>query len=162
MIIESGYNRVDVADYLKEWAYKRNPKYFNFDKQGGDCTNFASQSIYAGSSVMSFEPVYGWYYVDSYRRTASWSGVEYLYNFLINNKGEGPYGISTDIDAMVVGDIVQLGNAQNFHHSPIVCGFHNGEILLAAHSLDSYDRPLSSYSYEKLRFIHILGTRKKV
>jgi len=41
--------------------------------------------------VMNYTPVMGWYYNSTYDRTPSWSGVEYLYNFLIGNQGVGPY-----------------------------------------------------------------------
>jgi len=33
------YNRVKAVEYAHKWAFGRNPKYFNFDKLGGDCTN---------------------------------------------------------------------------------------------------------------------------
>ena len=92
------YNRKGVIDYAKEWALKRNPKYFNFDNFGGDCTNFASQCIYAGCSTMNYTPILGWYYNNSDDRSASWTGVEYLYNFLINNNGIGPFAKEVNQD----------------------------------------------------------------
>ena len=61
---------------------------------------------------MNFTPVMGWYYRSSYDRTPSWTGVEYLYHFLV-----------------------------------------------AAHTYDALDRPLSSYIYDTARFIHIDGVR---
>ena len=60
-----------------------------FNGLGGDCTNFASQCIFAGSGVMNYTPVTGWYYISANNRTASWTGVEHLYNFLVGNKGLG-------------------------------------------------------------------------
>ena len=48
---EEIYNREKVKEYAKKWAYGRNPKYYNFDSIGGDCTSFISQCIYAGSGV---------------------------------------------------------------------------------------------------------------
>ena len=55
------YDRQAAASYAKEWAFGRNPKYYNFNNLGGDCTNFASQCIYAGAGVMNFTPTFGWY-----------------------------------------------------------------------------------------------------
>ena len=55
------YNREQAIDYAKKWAYKRNPRYYNYDPLGGDCTNFISQCVYAGSKVMNYNKVYGWY-----------------------------------------------------------------------------------------------------
>ena len=57
------YNRENAVAYAKKWAYGRNPKYYDFSDLGGDCTNFASQCIYAGSGVMNYTPTYGWYYI---------------------------------------------------------------------------------------------------
>ncbi len=85
------YNREEAVQYTKTWAYSRNPKYYNFDSVGGDCTSFVSQCIYVGAKVMNYSQ-YGWYYKNGNNKSASWSGVEYLYKFLVNNKTAGPYG----------------------------------------------------------------------
>ena len=85
------------------------PAFYDFEEIGGDCTNFASQCIYAGSGVMNYTPVMGWYYNSPYDRTPSWSGVEYLYNFLITNKSVGPYAKFVPASQVLPGDIVQLG-----------------------------------------------------
>ena len=50
----------------------------------------------------------------------------------------------------------------SFTHTPVVVavlGSTPEEILVAAHSEDSDFRPLSSYPYESIRLIHILGVR---
>ena len=87
------YDREAAVAYAHEWAYRRNPKYLDFENIGGDCTNFASQCLYAGSGVQNYTPVYGWYYISPSRRSASWTGVQYFYNFLTGNQGIG-LGIS--------------------------------------------------------------------
>ena len=69
------YNRSDAVKYALKWAFSRNPDYLDFHGLGGDCTNFVSQCIYAGCQVMNYTPVYGWYYLSSSDRTASWTGV---------------------------------------------------------------------------------------
>ena len=109
-----GYNRAEAVAYAKKWAYGRNPAYYDFSEIGGDCTNYASQCIYAGSGQMNFTPVFGWYYRSANDRTASWTGVEYLYNFLVDNRGLGPFAEQTDRAALAVGDVVQLGNGDGF------------------------------------------------
>ncbi len=130
----STYNRPEAAAYAKKWAYGRNPAYYNFNRLGGDCTNFASQCIYAGAGIMNFTPVFGWFYKTANDRTASWTGVEYLYNFLTKNEGVGPFAKEVPLDELEIGDIVQLGRETgDFYHSPVVVGFSGRRILVAAH-----------------------------
>ncbi len=159
------YDRKAAVEYAHKWAFGRNPGYYNFDGLGGDCTNFASQAVYAGSGVMNYTPVFGWYYIDSYSRTASWTGVNYFYNFITSNTGPGPVAEQTDISLIQPGDIIQLsfegGNIYN--HSPIVVktGSPPGlqDTLVAAHTYDRDNYHLTYYSWAAIRFIHIKGVR---
>ena len=155
------YQRELAVAYARRWAYGRNPAYYDFNEIGGDCTNFASQCIYAGAGVMNYTPTFGWYYISVNDRTPSWTGVEYLYNFLVNNEGVGPFAEEVSLEKAEVGDIVQLGTATgDFYHSPVVVRVENGKIYVAAHTYDAFNRPLSSYNFAKARCIHILGVRK--
>ncbi len=155
---EKLYNRTAAVLYARKWALSRNRAYYDFEKIGGDCTNFASQSIFAGARVMNFTSVTGWYYRSASDRTASWTGVEYLYNFLVNNRSVGPFGHLVNESEAEVGDIVQLGTAIGFYHSPVITAI-KPTILIAAHTYDALDRPLHSYIYDTARFIHIDGVR---
>ena len=151
------YDRQAAVAYARKWALGRNPAYYDFEKIGGDCTNFASQCIYAGAKRMNFTPVTGWFYRSASDRTASWTGVGYLYNFLVRNQGPGPFGRVVSRDEVLPGDIVQLGRQDgSFYHSPVIVEVFP-RILVAAHSDDSLDRPLSTYVYDQARFIHIEG-----
>lgn len=156
---ETGYHREAALQYAKRWAMARNPRYLNFDEMGGDCTNFASQCIYAGSGVMNYKPVTGWYYNNGWDRTPSWTGVQYLYNFLTGNRSVGPYAVKTGETEVEPGDIVQLGNGMEFYHSPVIVAIEDGRIFVAAHTYDAYMRPLDSYTYAEARFLHIQGVR---
>ncbi len=121
------YDRAAAVAYARKWAFGRNPKFYDFSKIGGDCTNFASQCIYAGAGVMNFTPTFGWYYKSVNDRTPSWTGVEYLYNFLTANDGAGPFAEEVSLDKLEIGDVVQLGKATgDFYHSPVVVGFRRG------------------------------------
>ena len=57
------YDRRAAVEYAHRWAYGRNPEFYDYEEIGGDCTNFASQCLYAGSRIMNFTPTYGWYYI---------------------------------------------------------------------------------------------------
>ena len=82
---EIEYQRDNVIKYAKEWAFSRNPKYYNFDPVGGDCTSFVSQCLFAGSGEMNYNLENGWFYNNGYDKSPSWSGVEFLYKFLTKN-----------------------------------------------------------------------------
>ena len=141
------YNRLKAVEYAEKWALGRNPAYFDFQSLGGDCTNFASQCIFAGASVMNFTPSTGWYYRSASDRTASWTAVEYLYNFLVKNRSVGPYAHQADVSEIMIGDIVQLSDRNGvFYHSPVITAIFP-EILVSTHTFDALNRPLSSYSF---------------
>ena len=87
------YDRQAAVDYAHRWAYHRNPDFYSFDELGGDCTNFASQCLYAGAGVMDYTPTFGWYYNSQYSRAPAWTGVPFFYNFLTRKKETpGPVG----------------------------------------------------------------------
>lgn len=152
------YNRKAAVEYAKEWAFLRNPKYYDFENIGGDCTNFASQCLYAGSGVMNFRPVLGWYYLGPNNRSPSWTGVKYFYNFLTANKDSGPFGFDANKEQVEPADFVQLFRGGTFTHTLIITKIENG-IFVASHSLDSFNRPLSTYEAQGVVFIHIEGVR---
>ena len=152
------YNRVAVYEYAKKWAYGRNPKYYNFDPVGGDCTNFVSQCIYAGCKQMNYDRNNGWYYINGNNKSPSWTGVEFLYNFLTTNNNQGPKGEKTTIDKLEIGDVIQLSfNGYIFSHSLIVVknGTNTTNTLIAAHTFDAFGKSVSEYGFEKYRCIHI-------
>ncbi len=152
------YNRQKVYEYAKEWSYGRNPKYYNFDPVGGDCTNFVSQCIYAGCNQMNFSPNNGWYYINGNNKSPSWTGVEFLYNFLISNKGVGPKGEETDIANLKIGDIIQLSfSGLSYTHSLVVIknGINVYNTLIAAHTYDVFGKSVEEYGFEKYRCVHI-------
>ena len=152
------YNREVVYEYAKKWAYGRNPKYYNFDSVGGDCTNFVSQCIYAGCKQMNYNRINGWYYINGNNKSPSWTGVEFFYKFLTTNNNLGPKGEETTIDKLEIGDVVQLSfNRQIFSHSLIVIknGINTDNTLIAAHTYDIFGKSVSEYGFEKYRCIHI-------
>ena len=75
------YDRRAAVLYAHEWAYGRNPKFYDYEHIGGDCTNFASQCIYAGAGVMNYTLTFGWYYISADDKAPAWSGVEPFWRF---------------------------------------------------------------------------------
>ncbi len=160
------YDRDEAVKYAHKWAYGRNPAYYDFEHIGGDCTNFASQVIYAGAKIMNYTPVYGWYYRNINDRTPSWTGVNFLYNFLVNNEGPGPFAEKVDVKDIMPGDIIQLSFTGGgiFNHSPVVVQTGSpprlDNILIAAHTIDRDYYPITNYSWVDIRFLHIVGVRR--
>ncbi len=151
------YDREKASAYAEKWANFRNPKYYDFSLLGGDCTNFCSQALYAGALVMNYKKDMGWFYISPDNRAPAWTGVEPFYYFLINNKGVGPFGEECSFYDIQKGDFISFGNEYGFYHMVIVTGFSGGEPIVCSHSFDRLNVPLSSYHYEKIRFIKILG-----
>ena len=163
MLVIKPYLRERAVAYAKKYAFGQNPIFGNFRGIGGNCTNFVSQCIYAGSCVMNYTPTFGWYYVTLDDRSPSWTGVEYFYNFMTGNTDVGPFGTDVSADELEIGDVIQLGNnTDGFYHTLLVVGFEGEDPLVAAQTDDAFARPLSTYTYDFSRFIKILGVRVDV
>ena len=158
------YRRQQAVAYAHYWAYRRNPAYYDFEAIGGDCTNFASQCLYAGTGVMNFTPTFGWYYRSTDDRAPAWSGVEFFYNFLTRTDiSPGPIATaSEDLRLARPGDMIQLlFDGDVFQHTPVVISSDGsgdpGRIFVAAHSNDADCRPMDTYDYQRYRLLHIEG-----
>ena len=117
MLANLAYNRDRAVEYARRWALDRNPLFIDFTGGGGDCTNFVSQCILAGSCVMNFTPDFGWYFISSADRAPAWTGVEFFYDFMTGapafserNGGVGPYGFEIQRREVLPGDAVQLAD----------------------------------------------------
>ncbi|MEG0780038.1 MAG: amidase domain-containing protein [Oscillospiraceae bacterium] len=161
------YDRRAAVYYAHTWAYGRNPAFYDYETIGGDCTNFASQCVFAGAGIMNFEPTVGWYYIDANQKSPSWTGVPYFYQFLTRAAPSvGPVARSCTLSELQPGDLVQLlFKGEAFQHTPVVvfAGEHPrtlASIRVAAHSYDADNRPLSSYDFQEIRFLHILGVNR--
>lgn len=171
MLITKPYDRERALEYARRWALSRNPLFYDFTGGGGNCTNFVSQCLLAGSLVMDERNPFGWYYVNLNERAPAWTGVNEFYNYVTGSNGftptaerEGPFCIETGDADLELGDIVQLSNSRGtFYHSLLVTGFtENGEILISAHSNDALDRPLSTYNFAAARFLHVVAVNIKI
>lgn len=163
MLVTTDYNRTQAVEYAQRWALSRNPLFENYAGIGGDCTNFVSQSIYAGSCVMNYTPTFGWYYISPTNRAPAWTGVQFLYNFLTSNESAGPFASEVNPGELELGDVIQLANEEGvYYHTVLVTGFDETGYLVSAHSNDALNRPLASYTNASARYLHILGIRMEI
>ena len=167
MLIPVVYDRFRAVGYALRWALSRNPRYYDFEDIGGDCTNFVSQCLYAGCGVMNFAQENGWYFISPDDRAPSWTSVELLRSFLLTNSGTGPYGENRELSQLRPGDVIQLRNSEGrLYHSLIVSYiFYPAvpeNIFICSHSFDSRNRRLSTYNYAAAEGIHILGARREI
>ncbi len=160
MLIQKPYNREHAVAYAAKWAYGQNPLFGSFQGFGGNCTNFVSQCLYAGCCRMNYKAVFGWYYISMEDRTASWSGVNFFYNFIVGNEGVGPFGRECRPEETEIGDVIQLAkNESGYYHTLLIVGYDGEDPLVAAQTDNALNRPLSSYTYDYARYLKIGGVR---
>ena len=110
--------------------------------------------------MMNPKPTFGWYYYGLNNRAPAWTGVEFLHNFLIHNTGIGPVAVEADVSEITPGDIIQLSfGGTVFSHTTTIVSVglspSPSNILVAAHTFDADNRPLNSYQYADIRYLHI-------
>ena len=131
MLVTKPYLRENAVAYARKYAFSQNSLFANFAGIGGNCTNFVSQCIYAGSCEMNYKPTFGWYFISLDDRSPSWTGVEYFYNFMIENADVGPFGRVATSDELEIGDVIQLArNEEGYYHSLLVVGFDGEDLLV--------------------------------
>jgi len=152
------YDRKKAVEYAYKWWNKRNPEFYNFDKIGGDCTNFISQCLLGGGIEM-YPTENGWHYFSLSNRSPAWSGVNEFYSFLITNKAEkGIKGRLCEEKELEIGDVVQMDLGRGvFHHNLLVTSIKNGKIFIACHSADAFDKSIDDYRFTRIRFLKILN-----
>lgn len=151
---EHNFDRNSMVNYANKYAYSRNPNYGDFSKLGGDCTNFVSQIIKAGGAPFDTTGSYTWYYYNMNNRSPSWSGVWYLYNYLINNDYIGPQGKLANTNEILygikVGDpvFIDFDRDGTLDHAVSITSYQRGDsskTKVASHTIDRKNYPLSSY-----------------
>jgi hypothetical protein len=151
------YNREKVLNYALTWWNDTNPNYYNYDNLGGDCTNFASQCIFAGSGIMNYDKNNGWYYINANNKSPSWTGVDFLKTFLLNNKTKGPFARLCYLDEIEIGDIIQIRQSTYFNHSLVVTKIKDNNVYVTAHINNIKNKLLDSYNPREIRCLKILG-----
>lgn len=152
------YDREAAIDYAREWALTYNPA-FRVEKNSEEGANFISQCLYSGAGVMNSEKENGWYYKDRNRKSKSWTSHDLLFEFLVNNKSEGPFAEVVSRKQIVPGDVIQIGMQPGFSASLFVTDVCGEKIYICSHNNNVYMYSLSCLNYQRIRFLHILGVR---
>ena len=153
------YDRDSACKYIQTYYHTRNDDYYNFSDEGGNCQNFASQSLLVGGMLMDDEGEYQWYYNGHLDYVPAWVHVGTFADYSQNNEGRGLVCESyvNNIYYAEPGDIIQVG-ISSVSHTTVVSRIVNGHILLNSNSIDMKDFPLEAYTYPTRKLIKILGS----
>lgn len=111
-----------------------NPAYNNFNGVGGDCTNFASQCLYAGGLPMTDE----WYYKSASNYSSTWTFSRYHFQYM---SGIGKAVWNPSASDIYMGSPVYYRSAggQNISHTTICVGTNSaGTPVVNSHNKDYY------------------------
>ncbi|HAU31630.1 MAG: hypothetical protein XD78_1988 [Desulfotomaculum sp. 46_296] len=160
-----GYNRDSAVQYALDWAYGRNPSWGNYTGQGGDCTNFTSQCLYAGGIPFDTvgNPNYNqrWFWYSYSNTTPPWTGVNPFWDYALHDTGYGLHAGTTDVWNAIRGDIAQLYSGSSGFHSLFINnaytdGQGNRHIFICCHDTDRRNYEISNYTSSK-RYLKIYG-----
>lgn len=123
--------------------YKYNPKYKDYNPQGGDCANFASQILHEGGQ---FRKNYSWNY--SKDGSKSWVNAQAFKNYIVYS-GRGSviaYGSYDKVYKLsyklLPGDFVAYEKKGKVTHISVVTGADSkGYSLVNCHNTDRYRVP---------------------
>ncbi|HAX72014.1 MAG TPA: hypothetical protein DCY20_00670 [Firmicutes bacterium] len=167
------YNRDNAVNYARKWALSRNRAYNDYEKYGGDCTNYISQCLFAGGipfDTSGRDMTQKWYWYSDSARSPSWTSASAFRRYFMSkqNTQDPKTGLVCqfiDKNQLEIGDLVQKKVDGALTHTMIITGFvydDNGNVidyLLCQHSDDFLDLPLSQKVGE-LSYIKILGYYK--
>jgi hypothetical protein len=141
------YNYQAMADYAKKYWSSYNPDYpdFNGAGEGGDCTNFVSQSLKAGGwkHVPGDGTDFHKWFGNSDIQSDSFVGVNEFSWFALSSKRVTSLANVYQLD---VGDVLQMdfNKDGSKDHTMIVTSRVNGVPYLSYHSTNTYNRSLAS------------------
>lgn len=166
----SSYNRQKAVQYALTYGIKPNSD-FRFFKlignNGGDCTNFISQCLFAGGASMEYRLNQPWWYKknDAYNTnydtcSISWSVAHSLYWFLkVRGKfnTNGLRGIEVyDVNLLEPGDLIQVEDQNHIiFHSAIVTAISFGVPFVTQHTANAVNKNYNQMYRGKKHFIKI-------
>lgn len=165
--VKSTYNTRDAVLYAFRYATSPNKDYYDFTNNGGDCTNFVSQCLYAGGIKQHIGTALTdtcWFYKTSKNRSSSWTGAKQFKNYITNSKSKINM-VPTNFSNVFTGDVIQLVNKSGVpYHTLFVNGisYTDGkkDVLVCAHTANRRNVALSVYyGNSTKKYYHIKGTK---
>lgn len=140
------YSYPAMASYAELYWYHYNGNYRNFNNQGGDCTNFISQSLRAGGWADNsgfYQNSHYWWY-NWLNQTWSWTHVQYWFEYAAIHSGR-TY-ILGNVWSMGLADVLQVDFERNGSkdHTMIV-SYRSDQPYLTYHTTNTYRRSLANF-----------------
>ncbi|WP_294153618.1 amidase domain-containing protein [uncultured Clostridium sp.] len=160
-----GERRISSVDYamkycgaatFEEYGYKYNKAYKNFNCEGGDCANFASQILHEGGK---FKETSVWNY-DKGSATGPWINADKFTYYMINSGrasviAKGSYeNVFKASYKLLPGDFVAYEKKGDITHISVVTGADSkGYSLVTCHNTDRNNVPWDlGWSDKKITF----------
>ncbi|OGO78578.1 MAG: amidase domain-containing protein [Clostridiales bacterium GWB2_37_7] len=123
----------------EQFGFKYNKAYRNYNAQGGDCANFASQILYEGGK---FRKTSGWSY-DKNGATRAWVNADGFKNYMLNSGRASliAYGSYEKVYKasykLLPGDFIAYEKKGDITHISVVTGIDSkGYTLVSCHNTD--------------------------
>jgi hypothetical protein len=144
------------AATVEKYNYKYNNKYRDFNSEGGDCANFASQALHEGGQ---FKETSGWNY-DKGNATGPWVNAGKFTYYMINSGrasviAKGSYEkVYKSSYKLLPGDFVAYEKKGDIMHVSVVTGVDSkGYSLVTCHNTDRNNVPWDlGWSDKKIQF----------
>lgn len=169
-IMEINERRAKAVEYAKmycgsasdeQFGYKYNTKYRNYNSNGGDCANFASQILHEGGG---FRKNGAWNY-DASGATRAWLNADAFNHYMLNSGrasliAHGSYDkVYKASYNLLPGDFVAYENKGDITHISTVTGSDSrGYALVTCHNSDRNDVPWDlGWSNKNIKFwlVHV-------
>jgi hypothetical protein len=149
-------NRFCGAASEEEYGFKYNRKYKDYNPQGGDCANFASQILFEGGK---FRKNIAWNY-DGKSATGPWVNADKFKNYMVGSGrasviAHGSYEkVYKASYKLLPGDFVAYESKGDINHISVVTGADTkGYSLVTCHNSDRNNVPWDlGWSNKKVKF----------
>ena len=154
-ILRGSYDRVGAVRYADAYCGaapgcghdgRYNPRFYNYNGEGGDCTNFVSQALSLGGHLRRTA---AWTYDGGTGEgTADWVKSSQLVDHLLGNglatiiaRGRYPQ-VAPQVSRLQPGDVIAYVEHGKVVHLALVIGFDpHGYALVDSHTADRYHVP---------------------